>query len=176
MDGQFLSAVLGASLGAVAAFPGELVEIPLLLSTSPFSCPRCGTPWRRVVRKGCQRRSLADGSTLKHVVPVETLGWRPGCSCEGGDGSARCVVLDSFVGSGTTMLTALQYGRTAIGIDLSEPYCRVAAARLSRPQQQALDLVREAPLLPRVAVQMHPGPEVVPGQAVLPMGERSGKS
>lgn len=176
MDGQFLSAVLGASLGAVAAFPGELVEIPLLLSTSPFSCPRCGTPWRRVVRKGCQRRSLADGSTLKHVVPVETLGWRPGCSCEGDDGSARCVVLDSFVGSGTTMLTALQYGRTAIGIDLSEPYCRVAAARLSRPQQQALDLVREAPLLPRVAVQMHPGPEVVPGQAVLPMGERSGKS
>ena len=173
-----------------AAFPPDLVEIPLLLSTSPFACPRCGAPWRRVVKKGrpvlmawspkgasqydpsvggYDRRSLADGSTLKHVVPVETVGWHPGCECSDNDGSARCVLLDPFVGSGTAMLVALRYGRKAVGIDLSEAYCRVAAARLARPQQQALDLGREVPAVPKETIEKRPGPVVLAGQGLLPM-------
>jgi DNA modification methylase len=34
------------------------------------------------------------------------------------------VVLDPFAGSGTTLLTALQSGRSAIAIDLNPQFCR----------------------------------------------------
>jgi tRNA G10 N-methylase Trm11 len=36
-------------------------------------------------------------------------------------------VLDPFVGSGTSVVAALQSGRSAIGIDLNSEYCRYAA-------------------------------------------------
>jgi site-specific DNA-methyltransferase (adenine-specific) len=43
------------------------------------------------------------------------------------------VVLDPFSGSGTSMLFAKRNGFRAIGIDLSEEYCREAAAELAKP-------------------------------------------
>ncbi len=42
------------------------------------------------------------------------------------------VVLDPFVGSGTTAVAAKQLGRQYIGIDVNEEYCRTAEERLKR--------------------------------------------
>lgn len=41
-------------------------------------------------------------------------------------------VLDPFAGSGTTLKVARDHGRHAIGIELNEDYCRIAADRLAQ--------------------------------------------
>ena len=55
-------------------------------------------------------------SLMKHIVAKATVG----------------TVLDPFMGSGTTLRAAKDLGRKAIGIEIEERYCEIAAKRMAQ--------------------------------------------
>ena len=63
-------------------------------------------------------------------------GFEPTCSCEGNDGSGKCIVLDPFAGSGTTLAVAERLQREAIGFELNPDYIRLIEKRLNGLQVQ----------------------------------------
>lgn len=58
------------------------------------------------------------------------------------DHNPGAILLDPFVGSGTTLLAAHRFGARAIGIESHEPYCELIVRRLER---QAVHSLSEVP-------------------------------
>jgi len=129
-----------------AVFPEELVRRSVLVATSEKGvCQECGSPWTRIVsvsydwqtrgktlgRK--QRMRLEEFGTYAipgHAIKVsETIGWKPTCRC--GKDSIPALVLDPFVGSGTTCAVAYKLGRRSVGVDISAEYLELAKSRLT---------------------------------------------
>ncbi len=73
--------------------------------------------------------TAGDGTRLKHQHPATFPDRLPydfiQCFCP-----PTGIVLDPFVGSGTTVLAAIQLERNYIGIDISNDYCELAKKRL----------------------------------------------
>jgi DNA modification methylase len=147
-----------------ATYPDKLVETIVKAATSEAGvCGKCGAPLARVVRtnRGTDGRTdvgprHGEGyaqSRLDHrgkapsglIVASDTLGWRATCTCDAGE-PVPAVVLDCFAGIGTSLLVARELGRRAIGIEISQGYSEIAAAKLTA---QAKDMKRQAEELAR---------------------------
>jgi site-specific DNA-methyltransferase (adenine-specific) len=77
--------------------------------------------WQGLVRDS-QRGERRHHPTEK---PVSVMSWALGGCPEG-------VVLDPFMGSGSTLVAAKRIGRRSIGIEIEERYCEIAATRCSQ--------------------------------------------
>ena len=144
--------------GAGGAFDGERREVfvdPSTLGRFPANLYQCPKPSRREREEGCeslpartgaqavgQKENAAGlnspragaGRTANEVrnwhptvKPVRLMRWLVRLvGCQPGS-----VILDPFVGSGTTMLAAEAEGFHCIGIELDERHCDIVRARLS---------------------------------------------
>ena len=61
--------------------------------------------------------------------PSKTTGWAPTCKHDAS--TVPAVVLDPFLGSGTTALVALKAGRDFVGIELNPDYAAMAERRIA---------------------------------------------
>lgn len=92
-----------------AAFPPELVGT-LLKTTAPVKvCAECGSPWARVFEY------VGGGDK-------QWRSWRPTCDCDTDAPPVPGLVLDPFVGSGTTGVVCKEMGLRFAGLDLSYSY------------------------------------------------------
>lgn len=134
-----------------ATFPPALVEPFVKAGTSERGCcPECGEPWRRVVQRGNSehhcRPGCGCGDGNKHGkqdwgqswkgyggftgTAVDTGLWASTCTCDAGE-PQPAVILDPFMGSGTTAIVAEALGRDWVGCELSQEYADLAIARIA---------------------------------------------
>jgi len=131
-----------------ATFPEKLIE-PMIKSTCPqWICKKCGKARERIIKpteEYAKRLGKAwhnhkeDGKRGQRYsreiagVPCsaeyKTVGWTD-CGCNAG--WTPGVVLDPFMGAGTTALVARSLGRNYIGIELNPEYIKIANQRLEK--------------------------------------------
>ena len=78
------------------------------------------------------RSERGEGNTHPTVKPLKLIEYLLKLAFPPNGG----IVLDPFMGSGTTLVAAKQLGRRAIGIEIEERYCAIAVDRL---RQSVLD-------------------------------------
>ncbi len=93
--------------------------------------------WRGIAREGEENIAISGEKLHPHQKPIKLLRW-----CLGFAPQAD-MILDPFMGSGTTLRAAKDLGRTAIGIEIEEKYCEIAAKRM---EQEVLQLDVVTPL------------------------------
>lgn len=139
-----------------ATFPSEIPRRAIKAGTSEKGCcPKCGAGWVRMVERTLdvhgRKQAIAEGgkcaggrdstnaSTWGALYPAGsnrsvTLGWSPSCSCNAGE-PVPCLVLDPFLGSGTTVAVARELGRHGVGIELNPAYAELARERIGRAEK-----------------------------------------
>lgn len=100
--------------GHHATFPVQLVQRMILAGCPEQRCRACRLPYRRTVWR--------LGTTAVRGALAAN------CSCLGG--SEPGLVLDPFIGSGTTGLVAEQHGRDWLGIELNPDFAASAEQRI----------------------------------------------
>jgi DNA modification methylase len=86
--------------------------------------------WRRVIH--------AEHQNQKPLAMISTLmaAYAP----------RKSLVVDPFCGSGTTLIAARDLGHRAIGVELEERYCEIAAKRLLEPRETEMQVVKDSRL------------------------------
>jgi len=144
-----------------ATFPPELITPCILAGAPETCCAKCGAPYERVVERDRKARNELpkddpryrpntyhgsyeniNGKGDAGYTFTQTTGYRPTCNCNAGTSSG--IVFDPFVGSGTTVATAVKLGRRGVGLDLSMKYLREnARERIYQEEMQPVLCTRE---------------------------------
>ena len=100
-----------------AVFPERLLHRPILATCPERVCSDCSTPWRRERYRQVGR--VAVVGALAQDCECFAARTRPG------------VVLDPFIGSGTTAIASERFGRDWVGIEINPTFAAAARQRIS---------------------------------------------
>ncbi len=137
-----------------AVYPEGLIEIPIKAGCPEFVCKKCGKARVKIyqetktepieIYKGqakkdySQAKAQNPSDTKRRILESmrtkkEEIGYT-NCGCnadfEGG------IVLDPFMGAGTTALVALKQRKRFIGIEIKQEYIDMANKRIAKVQQE----------------------------------------
>jgi hypothetical protein len=133
-----------------AVFPAELIETPIRAGCPQYVCSKCGKPsstayreFRQNTRPGNDvgngksgtdadpNRTLHNSDLSKHRQAIVRVpdGLSMACSCMAD--TVPGVVLDIFIGAGTTAIVAKRLGRDWLGIELKQEYVDMALKRIN---------------------------------------------
>lgn len=139
-----------------AVFPPKLIEMPMLAGCPKHVCKKCGLPKLQRSEAGNKNafnirvRDVKKGR-IKHYdrkasnkeitsycendyVPDAKVKTVFECKCNAG--FVPGIVLDPFMGSGTTALVAQGHGRDFLGLELNPQYIKIARKRIRDSQQK----------------------------------------
>ena len=125
-----------------AVFPDTLIEAPILAGCPEKVCVQCGTPFlarsgRRNLtathKKGNPRKQpnfpeMEESHSEQDTGTSEKQHIILSCDCDAGYEPG--IVLDPFIGSGTTALMALKLNSRFIGFEIKKEYCEMAERRI----------------------------------------------
>ncbi len=139
-----------------ATFPPGLIESPIKAGCPEFICKLCGKPKRKLFKKIEIGRSISgtkyntENTTAGRLaqkrqayrkmgfenMPAPKFVGYSDCGC--GAGFKPGIILDPFIGSGTTAVIAQNLGLNFIGIELNSKYVEIAEKRLREISQKLL--------------------------------------
>lgn len=138
-----------------AVFPSDLLETPIKAGCPEFICKKCGKPRIKIYKsKNIIRKRLnptTQPTTERSPSPnnyggkiIENISYT-NCSCKNPSGDLVFdekyrpgIVLDPFIGAGTTALVAKKLGRNFIGLELNPDYIKIANKRLKENEKQTI--------------------------------------
>ena len=133
-----------------AVYPEGLIEIPIKAGCPTFICKKCGKARVKIFKEatgGTKGHSWHDHSAdmekgnVKKQTGSEYNTYKHGnfigysdCGCDAGFESG--IVLDPFMGAGTTALVALKQRKRFIGIEIKQEYIDMSYKRIAKVQQR----------------------------------------
>lgn len=157
-------AIVAASIAIskrAAVFAGKhLTHLPAPATAGGVYCPAGSgrNPWgftnimpvffygcSPTISRGASHTVLVSSETSERnghpcPKPIGWMRWLVGLASIPGE-----TILDPFAGSGTTLVAAKQLGRRAIGIEIDERYCAIAARRIRKTTPPLPGMVETAP-------------------------------
>jgi len=127
-----------------AVFPEALIETPIKAGCPKYVCKKCGKARVKILdysdkvnAQWGKRKSNPQGFRDKREMPqkviknvnVKEIGYTD-CGCNAGFEGG--VVLDPFIGSGTTARVALKQGKRYLGIEIKQEYIDIANKRIRK--------------------------------------------
>jgi site-specific DNA-methyltransferase (adenine-specific) len=124
-----------------AVFPPELIETPIKAGCPEFICSKCGKPKIKILKKIGEAKIPAIGGIKHRDNGNPTYSGREKkniydegkykASCDCNAEFSAGIVLDPFIGSGTTAVVCKRLGRNYLGFDLNKKYCEMARRRVN---------------------------------------------
>jgi site-specific DNA-methyltransferase (adenine-specific)/modification methylase len=108
--------------------PDDASDCELIWTSSPKPTRIFRHLWKGLVREGEENISVQP-KLHPNQKPVALMEWLLGYL----EIPVGAIVLDPFMGSGSTGLACVRTGRRFIGIEVDPAYCEVARRRLDRP-------------------------------------------